>query len=81
MSRRNQIGKELARQRAAVEKIEAEYRRKRNRRLAIYGPIAGVVLVGVVLALVFTHTFSSSSTPSTKATTSAKATASVSASA
>jgi hypothetical protein len=70
MSRRNRIGKELARERAALEQAEAEYRAKRNRRLAIYGPIGGVVLVGAVLTLVLsTHAFSSSSTPAAKAST------------
>lgn len=70
MSRRNRIGKELARERAALAQVEAEYRAKRNRRLKIYGPIGGVVLVGAVLALVLTtHAFSSASTPAAKAST------------
>lgn len=78
MSRRNRIGKELARERAALAQAEAEYRAKRNRRLAIYGPIVGVVLVGAVLTLVLTtHAFSSSSTPTARAST-AKATSSAS---
>jgi hypothetical protein len=81
MSRRNRIGKELARERAALVQAEAEYRAKRNRRLAIYGPILGVVLVGAVLTLVLsTHAFSSSSTPTANAS-SVKATSSASASA
>jgi hypothetical protein len=79
MSRRNRIGKELARERAALAKVEAEYRAKRNKRLAIYGPIAGVVLVGAVLTLVFTHAFGSTGTPSAKSTASVKASASASA--
>lgn len=87
MSRRNRIGKEIARQRAAIEQAEAEYRAKRNRRLAIYGPILGVIVVaGVVTLVLTTHAFSSASTPAakasaTKVSTSASATVSPSASA
>jgi len=70
MSRRNRIGKELARERAALAAAEAEDRAKRNRRLAIFGPIAGVVLIGAVVTLVLTtHAFSSASTPAAKAST------------
>ena len=52
MSRANRIGKELARQRAALASIEAEYRAARNRRLAVYGSSFGVVFLAVVLAIV-----------------------------
>lgn len=83
MSRRNRIGKELAKERAAIAKAEEEYRAKRNRRLAIYGPILGVVVVAAVVSLVLAHPFSSNSTPAAKTstTTSSSATATASASA
>jgi protein-disulfide isomerase len=63
MSRSNRIGKELARQRAAVAKIEAEYRFKRNRRLAVYGSTFGVVLLAVVIAIVVNQSLVPSAPP------------------
>jgi protein-disulfide isomerase len=52
MSKSNRIGKELARQRAALARIEAEYRTARNRRVTVYGSTFGIVLLAVVLAIV-----------------------------
>ena len=52
MSRANRIGKELARQRAALAQVEAEYRAARNRRTAVYGSTFGIVLLAVILAIV-----------------------------
>jgi protein-disulfide isomerase len=52
MSRANRIGKELARQRAALARIEAEQRSARNRRTAVYGSALGIVFLAVVLAVV-----------------------------
>jgi protein-disulfide isomerase len=63
MSRANRIGKELARQRAAVAKIEAEYRSARNRRVAVYGSSFGVVLLAVVLAIVVNQAMVPSAPP------------------
>ena len=52
MSRANRIGKELARQRAALAQVEAEYRASRNRRTAVYGSTFGIVFLAVILAIV-----------------------------
>jgi len=51
MSRANRIGKELARQRAALAQVEAEYRAARNRRTAVYGSTFGIVFLAVILAI------------------------------
>jgi protein-disulfide isomerase len=63
MSRANRIGKELARQRAAIAKIEAEYRGARNRRVTVYGSTFGIVLLAVVLAIVVNQAMVPSSPP------------------
>ena len=63
MSRANRIGKELARQRAALAKIEAEYRAARNRRMTVYGSTFGVVLLAVVLAIVVNQALVPSTPP------------------
>jgi protein-disulfide isomerase len=63
MSRANRIGKELARQRAAIAKIEAEYRAARNRRVTVYGSTFGIVLLAVVLAIVVNQAMVPSSPP------------------
>jgi protein-disulfide isomerase len=63
MSRANRIGKELARQRAAVAKVQAEYRFARNRRAAVYGSSFGIVLLAVVLAVIVNHAMVPSAPP------------------
>jgi len=63
MSRANRIGKELARQRAAVAQAQAEYRFARNRRAAVYGSSFGIVLLAVVLAVVVNHALVPSAPP------------------
>lgn len=63
MSRANRIGKELARQRAALAKVEAEYRAARSRRLAVYGSSFGVVFLAVVLAIVINQALVPSTPP------------------
>ena len=63
MSRANRIGKELARQRAALAKVEAEYRYARNRRMTIYGSTFGIVLLAVVLAIVVNQAMVPSAPP------------------
>jgi len=63
MSRANRIGKELARQRAALAKVEAEYRFKRNRRMTVYGSTFGIVLLAIVLAIVVNQSLVPSAPP------------------
>ena len=63
MSRANRIGKELARQRAALAKAEAEYRYARNRRMTVYGSTFGIVLLAVVLAIVVNQAMVPSAPP------------------
>ena len=63
MSRANRIGKELARQRAALEKIESEQRFARNRRTAVYGSTFGIVLLAVVLAIIVNQAMVPSAPP------------------
>lgn len=63
MSRANRIGKELARQRAALAQVEAEYRFKRNRRMTVYGSTFGIVLLAVVLAIVVNQSLVPSAAP------------------
>jgi len=63
MSRANRIGKELARQRAALAKVEAEYRYARNRRMTVYGSSFGIVLLAVVLAIVVNQAMVPSAPP------------------
>lgn len=63
MSRANRIGKELARQRAALAKVEAEYKVARNRRSAVYGSTFGIVLLAVILAIVVNQALVPSAAP------------------
>lgn len=63
MSRANRIGKELARQRAVVMRIEQARRQSRNRRTAVYGSSLGVVLLAIVLGAVVTGIVQPSGTP------------------
>ena len=63
MSRSNRIGKELARQRAALAKVEAEYRFKRNRSLTVYGSTFGIVVLAVVLAIAVNYSILPSAAP------------------
>jgi protein-disulfide isomerase len=63
MSRANRIGKELARQRAAVAQVEAEYRFARNRRAAVYGSSFGIVVLAVVLAIIVNYALVPSAPP------------------
>jgi protein-disulfide isomerase len=63
MSKANRIGKELARQRAAVARIEAEYRAARNRRVTVYGSSFGFVVLAVVLAIVVNYAILPTSAP------------------
>ena len=63
MSRANRIGKELARQRAALAKVEAEYRFKRNRSLTVYGSTFGIVVLAVVLAIAVNYSILPSAAP------------------
>ena len=65
MSRANRIGKELARQRAALAKVEAEYRAARSRRMTVYGSTFGIVLLAVVLAIVVNQAMVPSAPPLT----------------
>ena len=64
MSRANRIGKELARQRAALVRAELARREARNRRTAVYGSSLGVVLLAIVLSIVVTGAVQPSSPPS-----------------
>ena len=63
MSRSNRIGKELARQRAVLAKIEAEYRTARNRRVTVYGSSFGIIVLAVVLAIVVNYAIVPSTAP------------------
>jgi protein-disulfide isomerase len=63
MSRANRIGKELARQRAAVMRIEQARRDARNRRTAVYGSSLGVVLLAIVLSIIVTGALQPSTPP------------------
>lgn len=63
MSRANRIGKELARQRAALMRAEQAQREVRNRRTAVYGSSLGVVLLAIVLSIVITGAVQPSSPP------------------
>jgi protein-disulfide isomerase len=63
MSRANRIGKELARQRAALMRAEQERREARNRRTAVYGSSLGVVLLAIVLGIVVTGAVQPSTPP------------------
>jgi protein-disulfide isomerase len=63
MSRANRIGKELARQRAALARIEAEYRAARKRRLAVYGSSFGIVVLAVILSIVVNQALVPSTPP------------------
>lgn len=63
MSRANRIGKELARQRAAIAQAEAAYRFARNRRLAVYGSSFGVVLLAVVVSIIVNNALVPSAPP------------------
>ncbi|WP_051451732.1 DsbA family protein [Actinospica robiniae] len=64
MSRANRIGKELARQRAALVRAELARREARNRRTAVYGSSLGVVLLAIVLSIVVTGAIQPSGAPS-----------------
>ncbi|MBS2962701.1 thioredoxin domain-containing protein [Actinocrinis puniceicyclus] len=50
MSKANKVGKELARQRAAQLRQEQARRARRNRLLAVYGSVLGVIVVAVAVA-------------------------------
>lgn len=63
MSRANRIGKELARQRAALMRAEQARREARNRRTAVYGSSLGVVLLAIVLSIVITGAVQPSTPP------------------
>jgi len=63
MSRANRIGKELARQRAALARAEQVRREARNRRTAVYGSSLGVVLIAIVLSIVITGAVQPSTPP------------------
>jgi protein-disulfide isomerase len=63
MSRANRIGKELARQRAALAKVEAEYRFRRNRSLTVYGSTFGIVVLAIVLAIAVNYSILPSAAP------------------
>jgi protein-disulfide isomerase len=78
MSRANRIGKELARQRAALAKVEAEYRFKRNRSLTVYGSTFGIVVLAVVLAIAVNYSILPSSPPLAPASSIADTTGGVS---
>jgi protein-disulfide isomerase len=52
MSKANRLGKELARERAALMRAEQARRARRNRLAAIYGSVVGVIVIAVVVALV-----------------------------
>jgi protein-disulfide isomerase len=52
MSKGNRVGKELARERAAILRAEQARRARRNRLYAIYGSVFGVIVIAVVIALV-----------------------------
>lgn len=50
MSKANRVGKELARQRAAELRLEQQRRARRNRLYAVYGSVAGVIVIAVAIA-------------------------------
>lgn len=52
MSKANRLGKELARERAAILRAEQARRARRNRLYAVYGSVLGVIVIAVVIALV-----------------------------
>ena len=52
MSKSNRLGKELARERAAIQRAEQVRRARRNRLYAVYGSVFGVIVIAVVIALV-----------------------------
>lgn len=52
MSKSNRLGKELARERAAILRAEQARRARRNRLYAVYGSVFGVIVIAVVIALV-----------------------------
>ena len=52
MSKANRLGKELARERAALLRAEQQRRARRNRLYAVYGSVFGVIVIAVVIALV-----------------------------
>lgn len=52
MSKANKVGKELARERAALLRAEQARRARRNRLYAVYGSVLGVIVIAVVVALV-----------------------------
>ena len=51
MSKGNREGKELARQRVAQMRIEQARKSRRNRQYAIFGSVAGVIVVALVVGL------------------------------
>ena len=69
MSRANRIGKELARERAALMRAELELRAQRNRRTAVYGSSFGVVLLALVLSIVITGALQPTTPPTTPLST------------
>jgi protein-disulfide isomerase len=52
MSKSNRVGKEIARERAALLRAEQARRARRNRLYAVYGSVLGVIVIAVVIALV-----------------------------
>jgi protein-disulfide isomerase len=52
MSKANKLGKELARERAALLRAEQARRARRKRLYAVYGSVLGVLVIAVVVALV-----------------------------
>ncbi|MBR7836209.1 thioredoxin domain-containing protein [Actinospica durhamensis] len=78
MSRANRIGKELARQRAALVRVEQEQRRDRKRRNTVYGSSLGVVLLAIVLGVFVTAAAQPTYTPTAPSNTVADTTGGVS---
>jgi protein-disulfide isomerase len=52
MSKANKLGKELARERAALLRAEQARRARRKRMYTVYGSVLGVLVIAVVVALV-----------------------------
>ncbi len=52
MSKANRVGKEIARERAALMRAEQARRARRKRLLAVYGSAFGVVVIAIVIAFI-----------------------------
>ncbi len=78
MSRANRIGKELARQRAALLRAEQERRKAGKRRTAVYGFSFGVVVLAIVVGVFATAAAQPTLTPTPPSNTVADTTGGIS---